>query len=456
MDSTQNNNKNFQNGFLGATPQFHNFLYPTTAKQNFITNIFANHPFQRTFASVVSCNNPTLNFRQSTSKLVNSFLEAVIKQEPQPQPQQREFHDYQKMPNWRNMGCQQKYSRNSRGGCRYRPPNKKFHYSHHYQPDHHHQQQFPQKNRHEKERFNIERDIRNDRCDNFNRFWSRGRGNNNNYQNKSNTCIKSTTETKQSMKSPPFEIYSLEEFPAIVTTTMLPTATNKNSQQSQSQDIDENDFVKFQSDIARTTPTYVQKPIRFNLCDAVTNFVTSPKKLLSLPLSAPKRSCLKATPLKSRTMSECSDDFIVFDYTNGSPSCLSQENVDCESDDDDDDVEEEEEEDDGDENESEEEEVDECDKNYFDNDNFRTDDVQQPDSGIEEKKVHFNAAVKVNFIRAWDYAYREARKGDVWLQLARDRERFNKRIQDCGNLLRPILNENHRRKVFADRFEPKN
>lgn len=57
-------------------------------------------------------------------------------------------------------------------------------------------------------------------------------------------------------------------------------------------------------------------------------------------------------------------------------------------------------------------------------------------------------------IRAWEFAHRHARKGD-WEQLARDRDRFEKRILSLGHVLSPVLQQNHRDKVFQERFQQK-
>ncbi|XP_055682695.1 uncharacterized protein LOC129789708 [Lutzomyia longipalpis] len=75
----------------------------------------------------------------------------------------------------------------------------------------------------------------------------------------------------------------------------------------------------------------------------------------------------------------------------------------------------------------------------------------QLDSGFEERKVRFNLKPEVHVIRAWEFAYRQARKGN-WDQVARDRDRFEKRILSLGRVLSPILEQNHREKVYNERF----
>lgn len=72
-------------------------------------------------------------------------------------------------------------------------------------------------------------------------------------------------------------------------------------------------------------------------------------------------------------------------------------------------------------------------------------------SGFEERKVRFNLKPTIHVIRAWDFAYRQARKGD-WIMAARDRERFRKRIDDLEPVLGPALEPTVRAKIYAERF----
>uniref|UniRef100_A0A182JQ15 PP1c_bdg domain-containing protein n=1 Tax=Anopheles christyi TaxID=43041 RepID=A0A182JQ15_9DIPT len=78
-------------------------------------------------------------------------------------------------------------------------------------------------------------------------------------------------------------------------------------------------------------------------------------------------------------------------------------------------------------------------------------DDSNSSSGFEEKKVRFNAKPVVHVMRAWDFAYRQARKGD-WEMAARDRERFRKRIADLEPVLGPALQPRIRDKVYFERF----
>lgn len=47
----------------------------------------------------------------------------------------------------------------------------------------------------------------------------------------------------------------------------------------------------------------------------------------------------------------------------------------------------------------------------------------------------------------WNYAYWAARKGD-WEQFARDRARFQKRLQDVGKIVSKVLDEGHRQNIY--------
>lgn len=70
------------------------------------------------------------------------------------------------------------------------------------------------------------------------------------------------------------------------------------------------------------------------------------------------------------------------------------------------------------------------------------------------KKVHFaddNDLATVHPMIAWSHAYQAARKGP-WEQYARDRGRFLRKITDGEKLLEPILNQNHRDKIYRERF----
>lgn len=72
-------------------------------------------------------------------------------------------------------------------------------------------------------------------------------------------------------------------------------------------------------------------------------------------------------------------------------------------------------------------------------------------------QVHFaeeNTLATVHPIIAWNYAYAAARKGP-WEQFARDRDRFDRKIQELSKVLNPVLSNCHREKVYSERFSDK-
>ncbi|XP_052860308.1 uncharacterized protein LOC128267503 [Anopheles cruzii] len=83
---------------------------------------------------------------------------------------------------------------------------------------------------------------------------------------------------------------------------------------------------------------------------------------------------------------------------------------------------------------------------YDDNDDTNS------SSGFEERKVRFCINPVVHVMRAWDFAYRQARKGE-WEMAARDRERFRKHIADLEPVLGPALQPALRDRVYAARFK---
>ncbi|XP_058120009.1 uncharacterized protein LOC131284270 [Anopheles ziemanni] len=78
-------------------------------------------------------------------------------------------------------------------------------------------------------------------------------------------------------------------------------------------------------------------------------------------------------------------------------------------------------------------------------------DDSNSSSGFEERKVRFCQKPVIHVMRAWDFAYRQARKGE-WEMAARDRERFRKRIDDLEQVLGPALQPSVRDKIYAERF----
>lgn len=55
--------------------------------------------------------------------------------------------------------------------------------------------------------------------------------------------------------------------------------------------------------------------------------------------------------------------------------------------------------------------------------------------------------VKIRSLRVWDFAYREARKGN-WETFVRDRDRFKRKIELFAPVLEKILEPSHREKVL--------
>ena len=62
-------------------------------------------------------------------------------------------------------------------------------------------------------------------------------------------------------------------------------------------------------------------------------------------------------------------------------------------------------------------------------------------------KVTFNDKVILRRLIFWEYAYRSARGGQEWEQLARDNSRFKRRIDRMEPILNPILDNIHREKI---------
>lgn len=68
------------------------------------------------------------------------------------------------------------------------------------------------------------------------------------------------------------------------------------------------------------------------------------------------------------------------------------------------------------------------------------------------KKVTFNEQYNKTYkLYTWDYAYKSARK-KFWEFFAIDRMRFKNRINVTACVINPILNCEHRYKVYLERF----
>lgn len=215
------------------------------------------------------------------------------------------------------------------------------------------------------------------------------------------------------------------------------------------------------------------------LCEKFDRILTPAVKNIPPPVVVP------AFSRRERTVSECSEDsasFIIFVNADGSTDYCdmddfdgedvdsdsdSSSELDSESEDEESDTDEEEDSSEESEDETEietdlqfpynevHEEVDgsstSTKKNKLGNCNSK-----QPDSGFHEngleKRVRFNTTPKVHVIRAWDFAYRAARKGE-WEQFARDNERFKYRILKLQPTIDAVLEQKHRDRIYDQRFK---
>lgn len=206
---------------------------------------------------------------------------------------------------------------------------------------------------------------------------------------------------------------SEESFPAICSpitdnTNCEVLDDGRNSRQSESDS--ENSFVIFSENVKITTPS-ASPHMRRDLCTTFNNFFTPPER-----------------KERQRQLSECSDDSIVFCYESDQDENVCPNVTDLDSDD-------------GSEAETNE--------NSYKQESKNTE--SQLDSGFEERKVQFNLKPEVHVMRTWDFAYRQARKGD-WEMAARDRERFKKRILKTGDVLGIVFDKNVRDRVYQERF----
>lgn len=175
----------------------------------------------------------------------------------------------------------------------------------------------------------------------------------------------------------------------------------------------ENSFVILSENVQMATPT-ASPHIRRDLCKTINNLFTYP---------------VLERQQRQRQLSECSDDSIVFCYESDQDENVCQNGTDFDSDD------------------GSEAEPDE----HNCEDDSKDTESHQPDSGFEERKVQFNLNPEVHVMRTWDFAYRQARKGD-WEMAARDRERFRKRILKTEDVLSIVFDKNVRDRVYQDRF----
>lgn len=235
------------------------------------------------------------------------------------------------------------------------------------------------KNVREKERSYIERDIVDDSCDFVHVVdkdmmeSDKNMSENNPNKTANGSCYIKATE------SPPFMIYSLEEFPAIVKTCKsVDTVDEKTPTKTlEAETKCDEGFVVVPNDASISTPSFIPK--RISLCEKL---IKSPQKLFSKPAPVFLKPCLKAP---RRRMSECSDDFIEFSYCgdeqqNEISFSDSESETDSEDEDEDDDDQVEMtgiiEEDD--------EDMSEVEEDNIDGDNSPE---HQVDSGVEERRV---------------------------------------------------------------------
>nr|XP_023685286.1 protein phosphatase 1 regulatory subunit 15A-like [Paramormyrops kingsleyae] len=64
------------------------------------------------------------------------------------------------------------------------------------------------------------------------------------------------------------------------------------------------------------------------------------------------------------------------------------------------------------------------------------------------KKVTFSEKVEVRPLVAWAFANRVSRDGSCWLQMARDRDRFRRRVAAASDVIGPVLLPQHRAAVW--------
>ncbi|CAD7092854.1 unnamed protein product [Hermetia illucens] len=146
-------------------------------------------------------------------------------------------------------------------------------------------------------------------------------------------------------------------------------------------------------------------------------------------------------PQRVRQISECSDDSLVICFSEDAREGVlelardsdEESNLDSYSDDS------------SSEDENDIDETDNC---------MKMPEMGQLDSSFDEtkdKKVRFNLNPEIHVMYKWDFAYRSARRGH-WENFARDRDRFKKRISNLANIINPVLDTQHREKIYGSRF----
>ncbi|KAG2466853.1 PR15A phosphatase, partial [Polypterus senegalus] len=61
--------------------------------------------------------------------------------------------------------------------------------------------------------------------------------------------------------------------------------------------------------------------------------------------------------------------------------------------------------------------------------------------------VQFNTVVQVRPLLVWAHAARAARSGECWQEMARDRLRFQRRVQQVSERIGYCLQPEHRKRV---------
>ncbi|XP_053484944.1 protein phosphatase 1 regulatory subunit 15A [Ictalurus furcatus] len=72
-----------------------------------------------------------------------------------------------------------------------------------------------------------------------------------------------------------------------------------------------------------------------------------------------------------------------------------------------------------------------------------------PEQNTKERatKVRFSEEVTIHYIE-WNAANQAARDGSCWMEMARDRDRFKRRVEQIGEIISPCLTAQHRAKVL--------
>lgn len=296
------------------------------------------------------------------------FIASLFGGSPQEGAQMR-----QRNPRWFYKGFR------CRGGGRWKNPNNKFR---------HDDVNSNTKNVHEKERSSIERNIHDDACDFVDVMEDKEmmeqmlNSGNKTMDTKLSSCQQPAAD------NPPFLICSMKDFPAIVPIKepslkdKKETSPAKNLKEGKSEG-----FVVVPTEASISTPSFTPK--RLSLCE---KFIKSPTKLFpTSPFML--KPCLKPS---RRSISECSDDFIVFaddnDGVQQNEKILSDNaEYETDSEDDDDDVDVEVEDEESSEEEESEDESSEDEESSCEDGEDVIDNADRVDSGFEEKKVSSSA-----------------------------------------------------------------